>query len=79
MKGFKNLKNKNFRNAEVYFKEYNKQSSKYSVIVNDITLIGQSFQKLIEYITQNETAKSLQFLRLFRQIMKMYSNSENSV
>lgn len=78
MKGFKNLKNKNFRNAEVYFKENNKQSSKYSVIVNDITLIGQSFQ-LIEYITQNEKAKSLQFLRLCRQIMKMYSNSENSV
>lgn len=79
MKGFKNLKNQNFRNAEVYFKEYNKQSSKYSVIVNDITLIWQSIQKLIEYITQNETAKSLQFLRLFRQIMKMYSISENSV
>ena len=78
MKGFKNLKNKNFGNAEVYFKENNKQSSKYSVIVNDITLIGQSFQ-LIEYITQNEKAKSLQFLRLCRQIMKMYSNSENSV
>lgn len=63
MKGFQNLKNKNFGNAEVYFKEYNKQSSKYSVIVNDITLIGQSFQKLIEYIIQKQTAKSLQFLR----------------
>lgn len=59
MKEFKNLKNKNFVDAKVYFKEYNKQSSKYSVIANDIIIIEKSIQKSIKYNTKNE---SLQFL-----------------